>query len=310
MKKIILGLVAAATVAAPIALTAGSANADTPSGSTCTPSAATSAVTHTEYQWAALVAKGGLHWEYKWTATPKNPTTDILHVWVKSLDLSKRDLPQIRKTVVDTPAKDATICSVTLPTSFEGEGTYTVVVPFTKGVDTFIIGARGYDEHTPITKDSVVTKADADQFWVGHKAQPGYVIANPAVGNNDRTLAQWHIDFTFANPTSATGDVTWKYGEVTGTINVNANVANGGSFDYTDSTGQTLHGVVTPGTLVKDGSKVIFTGTITDSNVEWNIDRPFTGVVIDGDVDQIGVFVDRDVDGLLADVTGGNLTVH
>ena len=90
MKKIILGLVAAAAVAAPIALTAGSASADTPSGSTCTPSAATPAVTHTEYQWAALVAKGGLHWDYKWTATPKNPTTDILHVWVKSLDLSKQ----------------------------------------------------------------------------------------------------------------------------------------------------------------------------------------------------------------------------
>ena len=200
--------------------------------------------------------------------------------------------------------------SVTLPTSFEGEGTYRVVVPFTKGVDTFIIGARGYDEHTPITKDSVVTKADAGQFWVGHKAQPGYVIANPAVGNNDRTLAQWHIDFTFANPTSATGDVSWKYGEVTGTTSVNTNVASGGSFDYTDSSGQTLHGVVEPGTLVKDGSKAIsFTGTITESSVEWNIGRPFTVVVIDGGVDQIGVFVDRALDGILADVTVGNLTV-
>ena len=37
-----------------------------------------------------------------------------------------------------------------------------------------------------------VTKAMAGQFWIGHKAQDGYVIANP-------DTAQWHIDFQFAH---------------------------------------------------------------------------------------------------------------
>ena len=40
-------------------------------GPTCTTSPAVPATYHTEYQWAALVAKGGLHWEYKWTASPR-----------------------------------------------------------------------------------------------------------------------------------------------------------------------------------------------------------------------------------------------
>ena len=82
-------------------------------------------------------------------------------------------------STVTHPAIEGVNCSVTLPAAFEGERTYRVVAPITKGVDTFIIGARGYDEHTAITHDSVVTKADADQFWAGYKAQSGDVIANP-----------------------------------------------------------------------------------------------------------------------------------
>ena len=109
--------------------------------------------------------------------------------------------------------------------------------------------------------------------------------------------------------------MTWNYQGTTGSVVFNANDKTGGTLDYTDSTGQTLHGVVTPGTVVKDGNKVTFDGTITDSTVVWNLDRPFTGVVIDVSTsghngDQIGLFVDRDVDDILADVTGGNLTVH
>ena len=117
-------------------------------------------------------------------------------------------------------------------------------------------------------------------------------------------------------PAKATGTVTWNYqGTVTGSVVFNANDKTGGTLDYTDSTGQTLHGVVTPeDTVTKVGNKVTFEGTITDSNVEWNIGRHFTGVVIDGSTsgrngDQIGLFVARDADDILADVTGGNLTV-
>ncbi len=66
-----------------------------------------------------------------------------------------------------------------------------MVVPFVKGVDTFLLGVQGYDEKVAITHDVTVTKAMAGQFWIGHKAQAGYVIANP-------NTAQWHIDFQFA----------------------------------------------------------------------------------------------------------------
>ena len=110
--------------------------------------------------------------------------------------------------------------------------------------------------------------------------------------------------------------MTWNYQGTTGSVVFNANDKTGGTLDYTDSTGQTLHGVVTPDDKVtKVGNEVTFEGTITDSNVAWNIGQPFTGVVIDVSTsgrngDQIGVFVARDVDGILADVTGGNLTVH
>ena len=79
-------------------------------------------------------------------------------------------------------------CSVTLPEHFAGEGTYSVVVPYVRGVDTFLMGVQGYDENVAITQDVTVTKAMAGQFWIGHKAQEGYVIANP-------DTAQWHIDF-------------------------------------------------------------------------------------------------------------------
>ena len=54
------------------------------------------------------------------------------------------------------------------------------------------MGVQGYDEKVAITQDVTVTKAMAGQFWIGHQAQEGYVIANP-------NTAQWHIDFQFAN---------------------------------------------------------------------------------------------------------------
>ena len=56
-----------------------------------------------------------------------------------------------------------------------------------KGVDTYLMGVQGYDEKVAITKDVTVTKDMAGQFWIGHQAQPGYVITNP-------DTAQLHID--------------------------------------------------------------------------------------------------------------------
>ena len=144
----------------------------------------------------------------------KNPSTDLAHIWVKSLDLTKKGWPQVTKSVSNNDAKDAVVC-------------------------------------------------DAD------------------------------------------GTVTWKYGNVTGTLKVHAH-ANGGTLDYADSTGQTIHGDVASGSIVKDGTKTTFTGVVTASNVAWNIGRPFT-VVIDGGT-RVGVFVDRPVDNVLANVIGGSLT--
>lgn len=187
MRKTFLGLAVIAAIATPLAL-APSASAEVVSTDpSCVPVKAAAAKTHVEYKYVpAPGAKGSTQWDR--TNVPSITVNKVTYL---------RDADKTR-LIVDVPAVEAVTCSVTLPTAFEGEGTYRVVVPFTKGVDTFIIGARGYNQDTPITEDSVVTKADADQFWIGHKAQPGYVIANPAAGNNDRTLAQWHIDFTYA----------------------------------------------------------------------------------------------------------------
>ena len=158
MRKFLLGIVATAAIAAPLAA-ATAADAATPSDSTCTPSPAVTKVTHTEYQWAALVAKGGLHWEYKWTATVKNPSTDILHVWVKSLDLTKQGMPQITRTVVDLEAKDEVTCSVTLPETSRVRALHRVSVhDGRRHVPHRRAGLRR--AASPITKDVTVTKAD------------------------------------------------------------------------------------------------------------------------------------------------------
>ena len=93
--------------------------------------------------------------------------------------------------LIVTSAIEGVTCSVTLPEHFAGEGTCSVVVPYVRGVDTFLMGVQGYDEKVAITKDVTVTKAMVNKFWIGHTAQEGYVIANP-------DTAQWHIDFGFA----------------------------------------------------------------------------------------------------------------
>ena len=222
MRKIILGLVAAAAIVTPIAATTTVANAATTATTACTPSAATPRIDHSEYQWVAAVAKPKLHLEYKWTSTTKNPSTDLAHVWLRSLDTTKRGLPQVTRTVIDQPAHAAVTCGVTLPTSFVDQTTCqspiaSAVVPVTPGVKTFLKGVRGYDERVAIDHDVTVTSAMAGQFWVGHEANDGYVISNP-------DTAAWHVDFQFSCafdvPTvvdgvpqyGASSNGTWKLG--------------------------------------------------------------------------------------------------
>lgn len=118
-------------------------------------------------------------------------------------------------------------------------------------------------------------------------------------------------------PAKATGTVTWAYApnHSTGTVVFHANDKTGGTLDYTDSNGQTLHGVVTQSTVAKTGNTITFQGTIADADTSVpSLAGDFTAVVIDGGTsgrngDQIGLFVNRPVDGVLADVTSGNLTV-
>ena len=183
MRKSILGLMAVTAIASPIVL-ASLASADVVSSDpTCVPIAAAPAVTHTEYKYVPLKAGNG---STHWAKTDAAAGTQILVNNVKYV----RDGNKTR-IITDVPAVAGVTCSVTLPEHFAGEGTYSVVVPYVTGVDTFLFGVQGYDEKVAITEDVTVTKAMAGQFWIGHTAQEGYVIANP-------DTAQWHIDFQFA----------------------------------------------------------------------------------------------------------------
>jgi hypothetical protein len=195
------------------------------------------------------------------------------------------------------------------------------------------MGVQGYDEHVAITHDVTVTKAMAGQFWIGHKAQDGYVIANP-------DTAQWHIDFAFAHSTHANGDVTWDFGngQATGTVTFDADTTKGGSLDYEASNGMWLHGVVAPGTYQQlDAHTAVFGGEITSGSDDYTVNHEgtdfFTVKIVDGGTpdgngDVIAVLANQDGFGnwltssdptpsrdypMDADhagiVTGGNLTL-
>jgi len=188
MKKFLLGFVAVAAVATPIAFTAGSASAASivSTDPACSPVKEVPASTETLYKYvpAHKVSDGPTQWDNVRVpvATPKT--------WIvkgKPVDY----ISDGKTSTVTHAGVDGVTCSVTLPEHFEGEGTYSVVVPFVKGVDTFLMGVQGHDEKVAITQDVTVTKEMAGQFWIGHQAQEGYVIANP-------DTAQWHIDFQFA----------------------------------------------------------------------------------------------------------------
>jgi hypothetical protein len=242
MKNFLLGVLAAAAVATPIALTAGSASAATSTDPACSPVKGTAAWTETLYkyvpfknvsdgptQWDTVPAPAGTHKNY----VVKGKTVDYV-----------RDGNKVN--IIQHPAIEGVTCSVTLPEHFEGEGTYSVVVPFVKGVDTFLMGVQGHGEKVAITQDVTVTKEMAGQFWIGHQPQEGYAIANP-------DTAQWHIDFQFAYDGSTAVNAQGVGTVGTGTVG-DMNTANiqfvGGYVNSTDnawscSDGTTGHAVRT-----------------------------------------------------------------
>jgi hypothetical protein len=123
-------------------------------------------------------------------------------------------------------------------------------------------------------------------------------------------------------PAKATGNVSWVYdvngSHYTGTVVFSANDKTGGTLDYTNNFGETLHGVVTPGTVVKSGNVVTFDGAITGGSANYfhgTGTDTFTAVVKDvstsgSNGDEIAVFANQPAFDTHADVTGGNLTIH
>ncbi len=103
MRKILLGLAATAAIATPLAA-ATAANADTLSGSTCTPSDATKAVTHIEYKYIPKVSgQGPTHW---------NKVDAGSAIAVGTIDY-KRDGNKTR-IITDVPAVEAVTCPSTV----------------------------------------------------------------------------------------------------------------------------------------------------------------------------------------------------
>ena len=96
--------------------------------------------------------------------------------------------------VLKTKAPEVTgPINVTEPTVTLDANTCSVTIPYTQGIDTVLYGVNGYPE-TPITHDVTVTggldgaDGTAPQFWIGYKAQSGYVITNPGASPT-------HFDF-------------------------------------------------------------------------------------------------------------------
>jgi hypothetical protein len=223
-------------------------------------------------------------------------------------------------------AKAAPSTAVFEPTFDYNVNSCSVKVPYTPGLDTRLYGVNGYSEDAPITHDVTITAGlagvagTAQQFWVGYKAQPGYVNSNPGAGTS-------HIDFyngDLVADCGATGDVTWDYqGIVTGTVSFNAN-ATGGSLDYQNSNGMWLHGVVSSYRQI-DAHTAVFAGTITDGSLDYTERHAgtdyFFAKVVDGGSkgDQIAVLAnegptdasgDYDMSKGAGIVTDGNLVVH
>jgi len=183
MRKILLGLVATAALATPLVATTA-AHADTTPPTTCTSVAAQPAHSYNEFKYVPV--KNGT-----------GPTRWSVTSGLTSFDKVSYVQDGTKTRTVDVPAVAGVDCppivpdgpqSATLPEHFAGEGTCSVVVPYTLGVETRLYGVPGHPETDPITADVAVTNADVAQFWVGYTAVGDNLITNPTAG-------QWHIDF-------------------------------------------------------------------------------------------------------------------
>jgi len=162
----------------------------------------------------------------------------------------------------------------------------------------------------------------------------------PPVANNDsgysatqNTALTIAASALLANDTDPNGDpltITGVSSPVNGTVSFNAD-ATGGSLDYTNSNGQTLHGVVTSYRQIDD-HRAVFAGTIDAGSPDYTdyhagTDYFFAKVVDNGSTgDQIAVLAnagykelpngapdisgDYDMSQGAGIVTAGNLAVH
>jgi hypothetical protein len=177
MRRIIMIAVLAAIA---ILATAAVANAGTVStASDCKPVSA-----HTEYKWAPDVTNAG----------PTQWTTDNAPAGTaRSFSWKGQQVPYHRDGT-KSQFIDSVTCAVSAPTFNLDVNKCSVAVPYTLGIDTFLYGVNGHPETEAIARDVTVTGSldggpdTAPQFWIGYKAQPGYVITNP-------DAAPWHFDF-------------------------------------------------------------------------------------------------------------------
>jgi hypothetical protein len=175
MRRIIMIAVLAAIA---VLATAAVATADTVStASNCTPVFA-----HTEYKWVPDVTNAG---PTQWTKEDAAAGTKTTFPWKGQNVAYHRDGTKSQFI-------DSVTCAVSEP--MIPVTTSSVTVPKTPGIDTFLYGVNGHPETEAITSDVTVKGSldgafeTAPQFWIGYKAQPGYVITNPGAGTN-------HIDF-------------------------------------------------------------------------------------------------------------------
>jgi len=305
-----IGALAAITVLAVGVVTANAGTTST--APDCKPVKA-----HTEYKWVPDVTNAG---PTQWTTDNPPANTSRSFPWKGQQVAYHRDGTKSQFI-------DSVTCQVSAPMFNINVETCSVTVPYTPGIDTVLYGVNGHTE-TPITGDVTVTGSrdgapdTAGQFWIGYKAQPGYVIATP-------NAAPTHIDFYNGDyvrdcVSSATGDVTWDFngGLVTGTVKFDAS-QTGGSLRYTNSNGMWLEGVVTSYRQIDDHTAV-FAGTITGGSSDYtdytDPDYFFAKVVDGGSTgDQVAVLANEgptdasgDYDMSLGSgiVTHGNLVVH
>ena len=255
MRKIILGLVAATIVAAPLAL-AGPASADTilSTDPTCSPVKEAAAYTETFYKYKPAVNGTGPTY---WATKGENVNAPAgAHKLFNGIDYVRDG---VKTNSVFHEAVQGVNCGVTLPQFDTTNVAYTplanVTVPFTPHVKTYLYGVQGYNQDVPITEDVNVDRTEAWQFWVRYEVEDGYVALNEG---------QWHIDFwtftsDFTVPTvtgSGTNGVVDFGDSHNGTWKVGSKVPLSSGDEFLTHGGTELSGPVTRYRLVftpKDG---------------------------------------------------------